>query len=140
MASQPKAAQVLTLLLSIIAAIGVLYGVATLLTPVAYLHLLGVSANSSAVLQARYFGAAVLGAGVMLGTARQAQELVVPRTLSRGKLLAAAGSAIVTAGPVHRPDQRCGLGILGLRTAAGSRLRPCLCAAPALLSCVNRAG
>ncbi len=96
MTSQRKAAQLLTLLLSITAMIGILYGVATLFTPAAYLRVLGLEANPSAVLQARYFGAAVLGAGVMLGLARRAQEPVVQRALSLGNLLVVAGSAVVT--------------------------------------------
>lgn len=96
MTSQRKAAQLLTLLLSITAMIGVLYGVTTLFTPAAYLRVLGLEANPSAVLQARYFGAAVLGAGVMLGLTRRAQEPVVQRALSLGNLLVVAGSAVVT--------------------------------------------
>ncbi len=91
-----QAAQLLTTLLSITAAIGALYGVATLLTPAAYLQMLGLDPNPSAVLQARYFGAAVLGAGLMLGMARKAQELTVQRALSLGNFAVVTGSAVVT--------------------------------------------
>lgn len=86
----------LTLLLTITAVIGALYGVATLLTPAAYLQMLGLDPNPSAILQARYFGAAVLGAGLMLGMARKAQELPVQRALSLGNFAVVTGSAIVT--------------------------------------------
>ena len=55
----------LTLLLTITAVIGASYGVVTLLTPAAYLQMLGLDPNPSAILQTRYFGAAVLGAGLM---------------------------------------------------------------------------
>lgn len=86
----------LTLLLTITAVIGALYGVITLLTPAAYLQLLGLDPNPSAILQARYFGAAVLGAGLMLGMARKAQEPSVQRALSLGNLAVVTGSAVVT--------------------------------------------
>lgn len=86
----------LTFLLTITAIIGVLYGVATLLTPAAYLTVLGLDPNPSAILQARYFGAAVLGAGLMLGMARKASEPVVQRALSLGNFAVVTGSAIVT--------------------------------------------
>lgn len=86
----------LTLLLSITAVIGFLYGVVTLLAPAAYLQMLGLDANPSAVLQARYFGAAVLGAGLMLGMARKAQEPSIQRALSLGNLVVVTGSAIVS--------------------------------------------
>lgn len=91
-----QAAQLLTALLSITAAIGALYGVATLLTPAAYLQILGLDPNPSAILQARYFGAAVLGAGLMLGMARKAREPVVQRALSLGNFAVVTGSAVVT--------------------------------------------
>jgi hypothetical protein len=86
----------LTLLLTITAVIGALYGVVTLLTPAAYLQMLGLDPNPSAILQARYFGAAVLGAGLMLGMARKAQEPVVQRALSLGNFVVVTGSAVVT--------------------------------------------
>jgi hypothetical protein len=86
----------LTLLLTITAVIGALYGVATLLTPAAYLQMLGLDPNPSAILQARYFGAAVLGAGLMLGMARKAQEPSVQRALSLGNFAVVTGSAVVT--------------------------------------------
>jgi hypothetical protein len=86
----------LTLLLTITAIIGALYGVVTLLTPAAYLQMLGLDANPSAILQARYFGAAVLGAGLMLGMARKAQEPMVQRALSLGNFVVVTGSAVVT--------------------------------------------
>jgi len=86
----------LTLLLTITAVIGALYGVATLLTPAAYLQMLGLDPNPSAILQARYFGAAVLGAGLMLGMARKAREPVVQRALSLGNFAVVSGSAVVT--------------------------------------------
>jgi hypothetical protein len=86
----------LTLLLTITAIIGALYGVVTLLTPAAYLQMLGLDPNPSAILQARYFGAAVLGAGLMLGMARKAQEPVVQRALSLGNFVVVTGSAVVT--------------------------------------------
>ncbi|HSN75673.1 MAG TPA: hypothetical protein VL334_11400 [Anaerolineae bacterium] len=91
-----SATALLTLLLSITAVIGALYGVVTLLTPAAYLQMLGLDANPSAILQARYFGAAVLGAGLMLGMARKAQELTVQRALSLGNFAVVTGSAVVT--------------------------------------------
>ncbi|MCS6844589.1 MAG: DUF4345 family protein [Caldilineales bacterium] len=90
------ATSLLTLLLTVTAIIGMLYGVATLFTPEAYLELLGLEPSPSAVLQARYFGAAVLGAGVMLGMARRAQEPKVQAALALGNLLVVAGSAVVT--------------------------------------------
>jgi hypothetical protein len=86
----------LTLLLTITAVIGALYGVVTLLTPAAYLQMLGLDPNPSAILQARYFGAAVLGAGLMLGMARKAQEPAVQRALSLGNFAVVTGSAVVT--------------------------------------------
>jgi hypothetical protein len=86
----------LTLLLTITAVIGALYGVATLLTPAAYLQMLGLDPNPSAILQTRYFGAAVLGAGLMLGMARKAREPVVQRALSLGNFAVVTGSAVVT--------------------------------------------
>ena len=86
----------LTLLLTITAVIGASYGVVTLLTPVAYLQTLGLDPNPSAILQTRYFGAAVLGAGLMLGMARKAQEPVVQRALSLGNFVVVTGSAVVT--------------------------------------------
>lgn len=86
----------LTALLTVTAVIGALYGVVTLLTPAAYLRMLGLDPNPSAVLQARYFGAAVLGAGLMLGMARKAAEPVVQRALSLGNFVVVAGSAVVT--------------------------------------------
>jgi hypothetical protein len=86
----------LTLLLTITAIIGALYGVVTLLSPAAYLQLLGLDPNPSAILQARYFGAAVLGAGLMLGMARKAREPVVQRALSLGNFVVVTGSAVVT--------------------------------------------
>jgi hypothetical protein len=94
--SNHRATALLTLLLTITAIIGALYGVATLLTPAAYLQMLGLDANPSAILQARYFGAAVLGAGLMLGMARKAQELAVQRALSLGNFVVVTGSAVVT--------------------------------------------
>jgi hypothetical protein len=94
--SNRSATALLTLLLTITAIIGGLYGVATLLTPAAYLQMLGLDANPSAILQARYFGAAVLGAGLMLGMARKAQELIVQRALSLGNFMVVSGSAVVT--------------------------------------------
>lgn len=90
------ATTLLTFLLTVTAVIGVLYGVATLLTPAAYLQALGLEPSPSAVLQARYFGAAVLGAGVMLGMARRAREPKVQRALALGNLLVVSGSAVVT--------------------------------------------
>jgi hypothetical protein len=86
----------LTLLLTITAVIGALYGVATLLTPAAYLQMLGLDPNPSAILQTRYFGAAVLGAGLMLGMARKASEPAVQRALSLGNFVVVTGSAVVT--------------------------------------------
>lgn len=86
----------LTLLLTITAVIGASYGVVTLLTPAAYLQMLGLDPNPSAILQTRYFGAAVLGAGLMLGLARKAQEPVVQRALSLGNFAVVTGSAVVT--------------------------------------------
>ena len=86
----------LTLLLTITAVIGALYGVVTLLTPAAYLQMLGLDPNPSAILQARYFGAAVLGAGLMLGMARKAREPMVQRALSLGNFAVVTGSAVVT--------------------------------------------
>jgi hypothetical protein len=86
----------LTLLLTITAVIGALYGVVTLLTPAAYLQMLGLDPNPSAILQTRYFGAAVLGAGLMLGMARKASEPVVQRALSLGNFAVVTGSAVVT--------------------------------------------
>lgn len=86
----------LTVLLTITAIIGLLYGVVTLLTPAAYLQMLGLDPNPSAILQARYFGAAVLGAGLMLGMARKAQEPTVQRALSLGNFIVVSGSAVVT--------------------------------------------
>lgn len=86
----------LTVLLTITAIIGLLYGVVTLLTPAAYLQMLGLDPNPSAILQARYFGAAVLGAGLMLGMARKAREPVVQRALSLGNFVVVTGSAVVT--------------------------------------------
>jgi hypothetical protein len=94
--SNRRATALLTLLLTVTAIIGALYGVATLLTPAAYLQMLGLDANPSAILQARYFGAAVLGAGLMLGMARKAQELAVQRALSLGNFVVVTGSAVVT--------------------------------------------
>jgi len=91
-----RATALLTLLLTITAVIGALYGVATLLTPAAYLQMLGLDPNPSAILQARYFGAAVLGAGLMLGMARKAREPVVQRALSLGNFAVVTGSAVVT--------------------------------------------
>lgn len=91
-----QTARLLTVLLSITAVIGALYGVATLLTPAAYLQMLGLDPNPSAILQTRYFGAAVLGAGLMLGLARKAQEPVVQRALSLGNFAVVTGSAVVT--------------------------------------------
>jgi hypothetical protein len=92
----PRATALLILLLSITAVIGALYGVVTLLTPAAYLRVLGLDPNPSAILQARYFGAAVLGAGLMLGMARKAREPVVQRALSLGNFAVVTGSAVVT--------------------------------------------
>ncbi len=86
----------LTLLLTITAVIGASYGVVTLLTPAAYLQVLGLDPSPSAILQTRYFGAAVLGAGLMLGMARKAQELTVQRALSLGNFVVVTGSAVVT--------------------------------------------
>lgn len=86
----------LTLLLTITAVIGASYGVVTLLTPAAYLQMLGLDPNPSAIVQTRYFGAAVLGAGLMLGMARKAQEPVVQRALSLGNFVVVTGSAVVT--------------------------------------------
>ncbi len=86
----------LTLLLTITAIIGALYGVVTLLTPAAYLQMLGLDPNPSAILQTRYFGAAVLGAGLMLGMARKAREPAVQRALSLGNFAVVTGSAVVT--------------------------------------------
>lgn len=86
----------LTLLLTLTAIIGALYGVVTLLMPAAYLQMLGLDPNPSAILQARYFGAAVLGAGLMLGMARKAREPVVQRALSLGNFVVVTGSAVVT--------------------------------------------
>lgn len=86
----------LTLLLTITAVIGALYGVVTLLTPAAYLQLLGLDPNPSAILQARYFGAAVFGAGLMLGMARRASEPSMQRALSLGNFAVVTGSAVVT--------------------------------------------
>ena len=91
-----RATALLTLLLTITAVIGALYGVATLLTPAAYLQMLGLDPNPSAILQTRYFGAAVLGAGLMLGMARKAREPVVQRALSLGNFAVVTGSAVVT--------------------------------------------
>lgn len=90
------ATTLLTFLLTVTAVIGVLYGVATLATPEAYLQVLGLEPNPSAGLQTRYFGAAVLGAGVMLGMARRAQEPKVQRALALGNLLVVSGSAVVS--------------------------------------------
>jgi hypothetical protein len=87
---------VLTLLLTITAVIGASYGVVTLLTPATYLQTLGLDPNPSAILQTRYFGAAVLGAGLMLGMARKAREPVVQRALSLGNFVVVTGSAVVT--------------------------------------------
>lgn len=92
----PRADGLLTALLTVTAVIGVLYGVATLATPAAYLAILGLDANPSSILQARYFGAAVLGAGLMLGMARRAREPIVQRALSLGNFAVVAGSAVVT--------------------------------------------
>lgn len=86
----------LTLLLTITAIIGAAYGVVTLLTPEAYLQMLGLDPNPSAILQARYFGAAVLGAGLMLGLARRAEEPAIQRALSLGNFVVVTGSAVVT--------------------------------------------
>lgn len=86
----------LTLLLTVTAVIGASYGVVTLLTPAAYLQMLGLDPNPSAILQTRYFGAAVLGAGLMLGMARKAQEPTVQRALSLGNFVVVTGSAVVT--------------------------------------------
>jgi hypothetical protein len=86
----------LAVLLTITAVIGALYGVVTLLAPAAYLQMLGLDPNPSAILQARYFGAAVLGAGLMLGMARKAQEPTMQRALSLGNFVVVTGSAVVT--------------------------------------------
>jgi hypothetical protein len=58
--------------------------------------MLGLHPNPSAILQARYFGAAVLGAGLMLDMARLAREPVVQRALSLGNFVVVTGSAVVT--------------------------------------------
>jgi ABC-type transport system involved in multi-copper enzyme maturation permease subunit len=93
-----RATALLTLLLTITAVIGALYGVVTLLTPAAYLQMLGLDPNPSAILQTRYFGAAVLGAGLMLGMARKARVLVVPAlpapASEEGKVMALLSSTV----------------------------------------------
>ncbi len=90
--------RLLTVLLSTTAIFGFMYGVVTLLMPAAYLQTLGLQVSDTAVLQTRYFGAAVLGAGVMLGMARHAQEPATMRALSLGNLLVVTATAIVSFG------------------------------------------
>lgn len=96
MKSDKRTTRLLTALLSITAVIGALYGVVTLLTPAAYLQMLGLDPNPSAILQARYFGAAVLGAGLMLGLARKARDPAMQAALSLGNFAVVTGSALVT--------------------------------------------
>lgn len=90
--------RLLTLLLSITAVFGFAYGIITLLAPAAYLQTLGLPVSDAAILQTRYFGAAVFGAGVMLGMARHAQEPAVVRALSLGNFLVVSATAVVSLG------------------------------------------
>jgi len=85
-------------LLVITAAFGFVYGLITLFAPATYLQALGLAADPPAVLATRYFGAAVLGAGVMLYLARGARDPTMQRALSVGNFLVVTASAAVSIG------------------------------------------
>ncbi len=84
------------LFFAISGAIGALFGLAFLLVPGLSLSNYGMPTDPANILQARYFGSALLAVGLIVFMARETQDAIAVRALLVGNAVADVAGALIT--------------------------------------------